>query len=217
VGSPGAVGVLGPDGKPTFLATLPAGGREAHGTKNPLVGASDGSFWVTCQNAACVRVTRDRGQTWQALPTRDSVLSVDWVATVDGHTVHAGVRDRAGPRVLRSTDGGASWAEAARLDGNDTNGNPIPAERSWLGCALSGGDLVIVFAGDSGMYRLPAGRTTLEKVTGAPENSGALYATGGWLVAASVETGGDRPDLGSVVSLSPDNGRTWRAIQPPPA
>lgn len=217
VGPPASVGVVGPDGKPTFLATFPPGGRDAVGPKNPLVGATDGSFWVSCRDAACVRVTRDRGQTWQTVPVRDTVLSVDWVATVDGRTVYAGVRDRAGPRVLRSTDAGATWTEAARLDGADADGNPIPAERGALGCALDGGDLVVVLAGGGGTYRLPAGATTVRKVTGAPDHAGVLYTTGGWLVATHVHATGDRPDLGSVGSLSPDNGRTWQAIQPPPA
>jgi len=41
------------------------------------------------------------------------------------------------------------------------------------------------------------------------------YRTADWVVIGPVRDQREEPDLGRVVSLSPDNGTTWQPIAPP--
>jgi hypothetical protein len=205
VGPPGSLATFASNDELTFLATYPPGGTETVSDKNPLVAALDGSYWVRCVSGACLLVTRNHGQTWQNLNTP---APADWVGTADGRTVYIAVHDDAGSRLQRSTDGGATWADVPGLTG-------LP-ERSARGMLLPNGDLLMTSATkDGGVYRLVAGASTVDKVAGAPAHLSALYRTGGWLVASSVWDLRHRPDFGSVVSASPDNGATWIAVAPP--
>jgi photosystem II stability/assembly factor-like uncharacterized protein len=129
------------------------------------------------------------------------------VATSHGHTVYASVRTGTGSRLVRSTDGGTTWADVLGL-----------AQPSASGLVLSNGDLVLAQASDEGgMYRLAAGASTLEKLSGAPAHPNVLYLSAGVVVAAQAWEQRDDPDLGSVVSVSADGGMTWTAVPPPPA
>jgi len=204
----GSVGTFGPGDTLTFLATAPPGGMVANkDTGNPAVPASDGSYWTACATAACVRVTLDHGTIWQT-STVDGVATVDWVATSDGRTLvaaartHQGFGAAAGPKLLRSTDGGATWTAVLDL--------PQPAAR---GVALPDGTVILSLNGEQGgMYRLPAGGSTLQPLTDAPASPEALYLTGGVVVAAHGVASGNDPDLGSVVCVSADGGTTWSAV-----
>jgi hypothetical protein len=124
-------------------------------------------------------------------------------------TVYAGARDGSGPRLLRSTDAGATWAPVRGLTGlpEHTVGNVLP-----------NGDLVMIAATEAaGMYRLKAGATKLEKFATALAHPSTPYVTGGVLVAGPMWTESDEPDLKSLVSISPDNGSTWHAVPAPTA
>jgi hypothetical protein len=115
------------------------------------------------------------------------------------------VRDAAGSRIVRSVDAGASWADVAAA-----KQLPVPVA---AGLAMPNGDLIVVLAGDAGgVFRLAAEATAFEQLTAAPAHANALYRTGGWIVAAPAWQQLGRPDLESVVSLSPDNGTTWIPI-----
>jgi hypothetical protein len=204
VGPPGSFGVFGLDDRPVFLASAPPGGPDSVGDKNPIVAASDGSFWAECITGSCVRVTRDLGQTWQNLTVDQSGGRVDWVATSDGSTIYA-ARDET---LIRSVDGGLTW-------------QPLPgvalAGRGADAIALPNGDLIMTRASEAGgMFRLRAGATTVEQLTGAPAHTNALYRTGGWLVAAPAIDQREDPDLGPVAWVSPDGGGTWIAVPVPP-
>jgi photosystem II stability/assembly factor-like uncharacterized protein len=208
VGPTGSMATFGAGDRLTFLVAPPPHGVAARkpGT-NPVVAATDGSFWMACAAGGCVWVTRDHGTTWQALSTIDSAGTVDWVATFDGRHLFASVRTATGTRLLRSTDAGATWVNVVGL-----------AQPAASGLALPNGDLLLTLASDEGgMYRLPAGATALEKVTGAPMRSNALYLTGGVVVAA-LEAWDEHPDpdLEPVVWVSADDGTTWTAVPAPP-
>jgi hypothetical protein len=206
-GPAGSLAVFGPRDGMAFLDAPPPGvTADMISAKNPIVAASDGSFWSACRSQACVRVTRDGGRNWSTVPIGGAATAVDWVATADGATVYAAVRTPSGQRLMRSTGGGA-FADL---------GVDVPA--TGAGLALPNGDLIMSVASEvGGLLRLRAGPGPLEAHTRAPAHAGLLYMTCTWVVAATVWD--QRPDdqLGSVVSLSPDGGTTWLAIPPPPA
>jgi hypothetical protein len=203
-GPAGSLGTFGADDRLTFLATSPP---DEVGVKNPIVPATDGSFWVACTSGPCVRVTRDHGDTWQALSTVDSATAVEWVATSDGDTVYASVRTGAGSRLVRSTNGGSTWTEVLRR-----------AQPGAAGLALPNGDVIVAEASQAGgLYRLKPGASALEKLTAAPAHVSALYMSGGVVVAAQAWDQRDDPDLESVVSVSADGGTTWTIVPAPRA
>lgn len=154
-----------------------------------------------------MRVTPDHGANWPAVSTVDSATTVDWVATYDGHTAYASVHTPGGYRLVRSTDGGASWTDLLGM-----------AQPSAGGLALPNGDLLLTAANEEGtMYRLRAGGSTLEPVAAAPAHPDPMYVTGGMVVAAHAWQESDGPDLGSMVCLSADGGTTWTAVPAPVA
>ena len=212
VNTDGSIGTFGPGDTLTFLASAPPDGiAPKKTTRNPLVPASDGSFWAACTPDPCVRVTRDHGATWQAVSTVDGVTTVDRVATADGRTVFAAVRTQPGsgaattPKLLRSGDGGVTWT--AVLD--------LP-QLSADGVARPDGDLILSLASEQGgVYRLKAGASTLQRLADAPAHPNALYLSGGVVVAAAAWNQGADPNLGSVVSVSTDGGTTWDALPAP--
>ena len=210
VGPASSLAVFGRGDRPAFLATYPPGRVPNDRPKTPVLAASDGSFWVPCADTSpCAQVTRDQGQTWQTQPLGGSVTAVAWVATANGQTVYAGARDGSEPRLLRSTDGGTSWALVP-----DVTGLP---EHS-VGTVLPNGDLVMIAASEtSGMYRLKPGATTLEKFATALAHPSTPYLTGGVLVAGPMWAESAEPDLTSLVSVSPDNGVTWFTVPAPTA
>lgn len=203
IGPADSYGTFTPDDRLTFLTTpTPDGIPLKKAEKNPVVPATDGSFWSACATGPCVRVTRNHGTTWQTLSTIDSATVVEFVATADGDTVYASVRTGAESQLVRSTDGGATWHVVLDL-----------AQRAAGGVALAGGDLILAYASEEGgVYRLSAGASTLEKLTDAPAHPNALYISGGIVVAAQVWEQREDLDLGSVVSVSADGGTTWRAV-----
>jgi hypothetical protein len=207
IGANGSVGTFGPGDTLTFLSTAPPDGiAPKKTTRNPVVPAADGSFWAACSPDPCVRVTRDHGATWQAVSTVDGVTAVDWVATTDGRTVFAAAHTAAGPRLLRSADGGATWTVVLDLP-----------QQSADGVALPDGDLILSLASEQGgVYRLRAGASTLQRLAGAPAHPSALYLSGGVVVAAQAWDQGDDPTLSSVVSVSADGGTTWAAVPATP-
>jgi hypothetical protein len=201
VGPAGSFGTFGIGDRPAFLATVPPGYFHA-GSKTPVIAATDGSFWIRCPDSACVRVTRDSGLSWPTVPVPAD--AVDWVSTVDGVTVYAGVRATSGPRLLGSADGGATWTGVTALP-----------QRGAGGLALANGDVLIANSGEAGgLLRVKAGSSTPEPLTGAPAH-GVIYGTGGIVVAASAWGQRPTPDLDSVVSISTDGGTTWMTIPPP--
>ncbi|HEY6596148.1 MAG TPA: hypothetical protein VI011_18915 [Asanoa sp.] len=207
-GPAGSFGTFGADDRLTFLASPPPDpmvGKNPS-AKNPIVPATDGSFWLACSDGPCVHVTRDHGVTWQTLPTVDSAADVEWVATSDGRTVTASVRTAAGSRLLvRSTDAGSTWTTVLGL-----------AQAGAAGLALPNGDVILAEASAAGgVYRLKAGGSALERLTDAPAHVNALYATGGVVVAAPTWDQREDPDLESVVSVSADGGTTWTAVPAP--
>jgi hypothetical protein len=209
IGPAGSLATFGVDDRLTFLTTPPPddGLGFKRSEKNPVVPATDGSFWVACATDPCVRVTRDHGSTWQTLSTVDTATSTEWVATSNGHTVYASVRTGTGSRLVRSTDGGTTWADVRSL-----------AQPSAGGLVLPDGDLILAQASDEGgMYRLAADASTLEKLGAAPAHPNVLYLSAGVVVAAQAWEQRDDPELGSVVSVSADGGTTWTAVPPPPA
>lgn len=203
----GSIHGFGPDDKLAILANGQGQGPRV-GEKNPLVAADDGSFWAACgSSAACVKYTRDLGQTWQtaAIPV---AAAIDWVATADGQNVYAATRDAMGPHLVRSTDGGATWAEVPGITG-------LP-ERGADGLALANGDLLMSVASEQGgLYRLKAGTTTVELLTTAPAHPNSLFETGGVIVGAPAWDQRETADISSVVSISPDNGTTWLPVPVP--
>jgi hypothetical protein len=204
IGPSGSWGTFAADGKLTFLAMPPPG---AVGEKNPIIPATDGSFWVACTAGPCVYVTHDHGASWQTLPTVDSATHVQWVATSGGHTVFAAVRTASGSRLVRSTDGGTTWSDVLGL-----------AQPEVGGLALPNGDLILAQADkNGGMYRLKAGASVPEKLTRAPAHTSTMYLTGGIVVAGQAWGQQENPDLDSVVSVSADGGTTWTAVPAPPA
>ncbi len=206
-GPAGTFGTFGADDRLTFLATPPPGGLPFKKVDMNPVPATDGSFWTACSAGPCVRVTRDHGATWQILSTVDAATAVEFVATVDGHTVYASVRTGAGSRLVRSVDGGATWADVLGL-----------AQAAAGGLALPNGDLILAYASEEGgVYRLTAGASALERLSAAPAHPNALYLSGGVVVAAQVWDQRDDPDVGSVVSVSADGGTTWTAVPAPGA
>jgi hypothetical protein len=208
IGPAGSFGTFGVDDRLTFLATPPPGGLPFKKTAMNLIPATDDSFWTACAVGPCVRVTRDHGATWQTLSTVDSATAVEWVATSDGRGVYASVRTGAGSRLVRSSDGGATWTEVLDL-----------AQPGAGGLALPNGDLILAQASEEGgLYRLTAGASALEKLPHAPAHPNALYLSGGMVVAAQARDHRDDPeDLDSLVSVSADRGTTWIAVPAPPA
>jgi hypothetical protein len=216
VGPAGSIAWFGPQDELTFLATSPPKGFAADGNKyrlgpkNPLTAATDGSFWLACIDDPCIQVTRDAGQTWQMRTPSPSATSVDWVASYDGQTAYAAVQTGGGPKLTRSTDGGATWDEVRGLTG-------LPV-RGVDGLVLANGDLIMSRAGEEGgTFRLRAGTTTVQPLEEAPRHVNALYQTGGAVVAAQVWQQREVPDLDSVVTISTDNGATWRLVPVPAA
>ena len=207
-GPAGSMGTFTADDRLTFLASPPPEGIPAKKAQpNPAIPATDGSFWTACATGPCVRVTRDHGVTWPAASTMDSATVVDWVATYDGHTAYAAVRTPGGYRLIRSTDGGASWSDVLGM-----------AQASAGGLALPNGDLLLARGGSEGwVYRLRAGGSTLEPVAGAPAHPSVMYNSGGVVVVAQAWEENDGPDLGSVASVSTDDGATWTAVPAPVA
>jgi hypothetical protein len=202
-GPAGAAGVVGPDERPVFLAP-PAGGLRP-GTEgvNPLAAATDGSFWRACTDRACAEVTRTFGATWERKLPGTGAEPVDWVTSYNGETVYACL----GPALMRSSDGGASWTQAARR---------VSSQRSTAGVVMPDGDLVLTEGRDGRLFRLASGATALERLPDLPFPATYLYRSGDWLVASPghEQREGD-PDLGSIVMVSPDNGTTWRAVPAP--
>jgi hypothetical protein len=207
-GPAGSLGTFGSDDRLTFLTTSPPDAMVAKNpsAKNPVVPATDGSFWLACSAGPCVHVTRDHGLTWQTLSTIDSATTVEWVATSDGRSVHASVRTGAGSRLVRSTDGGSTWTVLGL------------ARPGAAGLALPNGDVIVAEASEEGgVHRLEAGASALERLTGAPAHVNALYLSAGVVVAARSWDHRDDPDLESVVSVSADGGTTWTAVPAPRA
>jgi len=210
LGPPGSFGTFGLDDRHVFLASPPSGDV---GEGNSMFPASDGSFWLECFKSLCVQVTRDQGQTWQTLSLpysgpQQGVPGANWVATADGQTVYASVSTyQVNSTLIRSVDGGLTWQPVP--------GVTVPG-RTGSGIALPNGDVIMTMATEAGgVLRLRAGGTALEPVAGAPPHANVLYRTGGWLVAARAEDGGDQPELNSLASVSPDNGTTWIAVPAP--
>lgn len=198
----GGYGVFGTADEHVFLAGKPPGVSE----KNPVVAASDGSFWLRCDSGPCVRVTRDLGNSWQTLPLSQTG-GADWVATADGQTAFAGVTDGNVSTLVRSTDGGVTWS-------------PVPgvtmAFRAGTAVAMPNGDLIVGRSGEAGgLFRLTAGSTAFEPLPGAPPLANALYRTGGRLVAAPALDQRESPDLGNLAFISTDNGTTWIPVPQP--
>lgn len=208
-GPAGSLAVFDRSDRLTFLATYPPGRSPGGIDKGdgPITAASDGSFWVTCgDDSPCVRVTRDEGRTWQAKSIGNSVSAADWVATADGETVFAGVRDAAGPGLMRSTDGGTTWTAV-----------PGVTLRGGGGVVLPNDDLFMIAATEEGgVYRLEAGATALEKIAGTPAGPTVLYRSGRVLVAAAPAESGTS-NLDSVISVSADGGATWQDVPAPTA
>ena len=205
IGPDGSFGTFGPGDRLTFLDTPPP--NVIVGEKHRLVAATDGSFWVPCDEAACLLVTRDHGATWQQLSTVDGASNVVWAATRDGRTVYASVRTGpAAVRLVRSTDGGDHWTDVLGL--------------AWPpgpdGVVLANGDLILAEGGNQGgVDRLAADGSSLEGLAGAPANPSQLYLTGGVLVAAPTWDQREEPTVGSVVSVSTDGGTTWLTVPAP--
>jgi hypothetical protein len=202
-GPAGAVGVVGPDERQVFLAP-PAGGLQpGKDGANPLAAATDGSFWRACADRACAEVTRTFGTNWEWRFPGTGTEPVDWVTSYNGETVYVSV----GPALMRSTDGGAGWTEVARR---------VRSERSTVGVVMPDGDLVLTEGRDGRLFRLAFGATGLERLPALPFPIAYLYRSGDWLVAsAGQEQREGDPNLGSIVSVSPDNGTTWRAVPAP--
>jgi hypothetical protein len=197
---PDGYGLLGADDRHTFLVGEPPG----IGAKNPVVPASDGSFWMRCLEGPCVRVTRDQGATWQPLPVGSAGGTADWVATADGRTVFAGIGSGLTSTPYRSTDGGLTWSAAPDL---------VMPFRAASAVAMPSGDVILQRADEAGgLYRLTAGMLALKLLADAPARSDALYRTGSWLVAATALKQRETPDLGDLGHVSPDNGDTWIAV-----
>jgi hypothetical protein len=216
VGPAGSIAWFGPQDELTFLATSPPEGFAADGNKyrigpkNPLTAATDGSFWLACIDAPCVQVTRDKGQTWQAVTPSPGATSIDWVTSYDGQTAYAAVQTAEGPKLARSTDGGATWGEIPGLTGLPVHGVD--------GLALANGDLIMTRAGEEGgTFHLRAGTTSVQPIEQAPRHANALYQTGGVVVAAQVWEQREQPDLDPVAATSIDNGATWRTLPVPAA
>jgi hypothetical protein len=210
-GPAGSMAYFGTADQLAFLATYPPDrGPSGHPlTKNfQLSTASDGSVWIACVSEPCVRVTHDQGKTWETRLVGGAAGGVDWVASGDGTTVYAGLREDGLPaRLVRSTNSGQSWTTlpAVTLRANST-------------IALPNGDLIMAEASlEGGLYRLKAGATAVEKLPGGPAHAAVLYRTGGVLVAATVWAESDEPALNSVVSISTDGGSTWRSVPAPGA
>jgi hypothetical protein len=204
LGPAGSFGTFGVNDKPAFLVHRPP---VDVGEKNPVVPATDGSFWVACTDGACAYVTHDQGATWPMVPVGEHATSVDWLATYDGHTVYAQVRTGTAARLVRSTDGGATWTDALALT--------TPGAAALV---LPDGDVLLTPANaDGGLFRFSPGATSLQKVAGAPAHPGVLYLSGGVIVAAQVWDQRQDPELASVVSVSADGGTTWTAVPAPPA
>jgi photosystem II stability/assembly factor-like uncharacterized protein len=75
-------------------------------------------------------VKRDNGATWQSRPL-PLTTGPNWVSTVDGKLVYAG----SGTHLVRSTDGGATWAEIPEISGlpdPDNYGLALPDGTTWL-------------------------------------------------------------------------------------
>jgi photosystem II stability/assembly factor-like uncharacterized protein len=204
---PGAsLATFAADDRLTFLTTPPPGGVPVKKTDpNPVIPATDGSFWTACGTGGCVRVTRDHGATWQTLSTMDDVTAVDWVASYDGRTVYASVHSGATTRLVRSTDGGTVWARVLEL------GHPAAS-----GLALPDGGLILAEASEAGgVYQLPSGTTQLRKLDGAPTHPSVLYLSGGVAVAAQAWDQRDEPNLGSLASISTNGGTAWTTVPVP--
>jgi hypothetical protein len=204
LGPAGSFGTFGVNDRPVFLASRPP---VDVGEKNPVVPATDGSFWVACTDGACAHVTRDQGATWPTVPIGDGAAAVDWLATYDGHTVYAQIRNGSAARLVRSTDSGATWTDTLALTAPGAAALVLPT-----------GDVLLTPANaDGGLYRFTPGATSLKKVDGAPAHPGVLYLSSGVIVAAQIWDQRETPDVASVVSVSADGGTTWTAIPAPPA
>jgi hypothetical protein len=183
-----------------------------------VASASDGSSWAGCRtlpaHEPCVAVTTDHGKTWKTTTLTDLPASYgdatprpDRVSTVDGHTVYCSVRYQVagasdGRRsdgllaLLRSTDGGASWAAMRLPTGSYAGGE-----------AVLSGDLIGIVG--ARIARLPADGTAFQATTGTPRPVTDLYRSGSLLVADP-----DDPTDLKTVYLSKD-GSTWSKATPP--
>jgi len=205
LGPPGSYGILGANNQHVFLASAPPD----VGFKSPVVAASDGSYWIRCEGSPCVRVSRDQGQTWQTIQVQQPGNASWWVATADGQTVYVGVRDSSNTNetLVRSTDGGVTWAPVPGVTMPFRGSGPV---------VMPNGDLILSRASaEVGLFRLAAGTTTFQQVTGIPANASVIYLTGGWLVAATVHGESETPDLNHLAYVSPDNGVTWIPVPKP--
>lgn len=203
IGPPGSYRMLGLDDRPVLLATSPPNAEQGR-DKNPVIAASDGSFWLACVTSNCVRVTHDLGRTWEVHTIGPAAHAADWVATADGQTVFALVPDGADSILLRSADAGVDWQQVPGV---------VLAWRGADALALPNGDLIMTRSGEAGgVFRLRAGTTTVEQLAGAPTHPTSLYRTGGWLVATTGFADSEQPDVPPVAWISRDDGTSWIAV-----
>ena len=202
----GTVGVVDWREQAVFLIPPDGGFPPAEEGANQVAAARDNSFWVACSGEPCVMFTRDYGRSWVRMPVTTGGAPVDWVATDDGATVYA----FAGTAILRSADRGITWSEVGRRRAGNA--------RSVAGVVTADGSLVFTEGRGGTSFRLTAGATHLESLPDIAPGTTRLYRSGSWLVASpGPERREDSPPLGSIVTVSPDNGDTWQTLAPPPA
>jgi photosystem II stability/assembly factor-like uncharacterized protein len=163
--------------------------------------------------------TRD-GRTWRDIGERLPPAQDGEGAFAASGTCTAAAGDRHGwiatgaaaqARVLRTEDGGESWAAAATpiLQGTSTSGGASIAFRDTLHGILAGGDIAApdVF-GDNVAVTADGGRSWT--LASRPPFPGAIYGL------AYVPAGDGRTVVATGpggAAWSPDEGRTWRLIE----